>query len=98
MKRKIRLTESDLHRVIKESVNKVLNEDNSRLSSYEKLENAYELLTSIMNSSFIPFSSPSPSDSEKELRKTIIEAARLINKSIHLCNHLGYHQPIAHLY
>ena len=32
MKRRIRLTEGDLHRIVKESVNRVLNESNSLLS------------------------------------------------------------------
>ena len=91
-KKLIRLTENDLKEIVKESVNKILNEGKLG-SAYENLENAYELLQDIMNSSFIPFSSPAPSGTEAELKDTIIEAARMIGKAKYLCKQLGYHEP-----
>ena len=44
MKRKIRLTESDLHRIVKESVNKLLNETEigDRVKSLKGLSRAYK--------------------------------------------------------
>lgn len=92
----IRLTESDLHTIIKETVNKVLKEGKLG-SAYENLEHASELLKDIMNSSFIPFSSPNPSSTEEELKMSIVEAARMIDKAMYLCGKLGYNNPIAHI-
>ncbi len=92
----IRLTEGDLHCIIKESVNRVLNEGKLG-SAYENLENASALLKDIMNSSFIPFSSPHPSSTEEELKKTIIEAARMVDKAMYLCSQLGYNNPVANV-
>ena len=40
MKRRIRLTESDLHRIIKESVNAILNEGNYE-GDYEEQQECY---------------------------------------------------------
>ena len=91
-KKLIRLTENDLKEIVQESVNKILNEGKLG-SAYENLENAYELLQDIINSSFIPFASPSPSETEAELKDTIIEAARIIGKAKYLCKQLGYHEP-----
>ena len=91
-KKLIRLTENDLKEIVKESVNKILNEGKLG-SAYENLENASELLRDIMDSSFIPFSSPAPSGTEAELKDTIIEAARMIGKAKYLCKQLGYHEP-----
>lgn len=93
MKKKlIKLTENDLKEIVQESVNKILNEGQLG-SAYENLENAYELLQDIINSSFIPFSSPAPSGTESELKDTIIEAARMIDKAKYLCGKLGYNEP-----
>ena len=39
-KKLIRLTEGDLHNIIKESVNKVLNESINKYQTYEQVENA----------------------------------------------------------
>ena len=101
MKKKlIRLTESDLHRIIKESVNvvtkNVVNETKNG-TTYEELERVHNILSDIMNSDFIPFSSPSPSSTEKGIADAIIEAARNIDKAMYLCGQCGYNQPIAHL-
>lgn len=91
-KKLIRLTENDLKQIVTESVKKVLSEGKLG-SAYENLENAYELLQDIINSSFIPFSSPAPSRTEAELKDTIIEAARMIDKAKYLCGQLGYNEP-----
>ena len=80
----IRLTEDKLHKIIKESVARTLNEGIWG-SATDNLEQARELLQDIMNSGFIPFASPSPSSTENEVKKAIIEAARLIDKASYLC-------------
>ena len=92
----IRLTEEDLHEIIKESVNRALNEGKLG-GAYENLENASALLKDIMDSSFIPFSSPHPSSTEEDLKKTIIEAARMIDKAMYLCGQLGYNNPVTNV-
>lgn len=92
----IRLTEGDLHNIIKESVQRVLKEGKLG-DAYTNLQNASELVRDIMDSSFIPFTSPSPSSTEVELKKTIIEAARMLDKAMYLCGQLGYNQPTAHV-
>ena len=88
-KKTIRLTEDKLHKIIKESVARTLNEGIWG-SATDNLEQARELLQDIMNSGFIPFASPSPSSTENEVKKAIIEAARLIDKASYLCGKLGY--------
>ena len=97
MKKKlIRLTENDLHNIVKESVNRVLKEGKIG-SAYSNLEQAKRLLSDTMDSSFIPFASPSPSSTEQELKNSIIEAARLVDKSLYLCGKLGYNNPIPYI-
>lgn len=95
-KKLIRLTENELKEIVKESVNKILKEGKLG-SAYENLENASELLRDIMNSSFIPFSSPAPSGTEVELKNAIIEAARMVDKAMYLCGQLGYNKPYANV-
>ena len=95
-KRRIRLTEGDLGRIVKESVKRTLNETENG-TTFEELENVRQILSDIMNSGFIPFSSPSPSSTEKEIADAIIEAARKIDKALYLCGQCGYHNPIAHV-
>ena len=90
----IRLDGRRLHSIIMESVGKVLSEGKMG-SAYENLEQAQRLLSDIMDSSFIPFASPSPSSTELELKKSIIEAARLVDRSLYLCGQLGYNNPVA---
>lgn len=97
MKRRIRLTEQDLHKIVKGSVNKIVNETKNG-TAYEELQRVHNILSDIMNSSFIPFSSPNPSSTEKGIADAIIEAARNVDKAMYLCGKCGYNQPIAHLY
>lgn len=96
MKRRIRLTEADLHKIVRRSVKRALKEG-AMGTAYENLEQAQRLLSDITNSSFIPFSSPSPSSTEEELKNTIIEAARLVDKAMYLCGKLGYNGPVANV-
>ncbi len=94
--RKYRITESNLRGMIQEALNKALNEGKLG-TSYQNLENAKGLLSDIMNSGFIPFSSPSPSSTEKELKNAILNAAREIDHALYLCGQLGYNQPRFHI-
>lgn len=95
-KKIIRLTESDLHNLVKESVQKILTETKNG-TTYEELERVHTILSDIMNSGFIPFASPSPSSTEQGIKDAIIEAARNIDKAMYLCGQCGYNQPIAHI-
>ena len=90
--KRYRLTESRLRNMIREAVKVTLNEGKLG-TSYQNLENARELLGDIMNSGFIPFSSPSPSSTEVELKNAIIDAAREIDHALYLCGKLGYNMP-----
>ena len=88
-KKLIRLTEGDLRSIVKESVRRVLKEGQMG-TTVDNLQQAHALLSDIMNSGFIPFTSPAPSSTEKELKEAIIEAARMIDKASYLCGQLGY--------
>ena len=94
-KKLIRLTESDLHRIVKESVNNILTEGNGRV--IDELEEAYSILKGITKSGFIPFTSSSPSSTENELKMAIVEAMRMIDKSKHLYTQLYGTEPMAHI-
>ena len=85
----IQITQDDLRTIVSESVKKILKEGQMG-SATENLKQANALLHDIMNSGFIPFSSPSPSSTEEQLKNAIIEAARLIGKAQYLCGQLGY--------
>lgn len=87
--KKIKITENDLRQIVEESVVRILTEGQMG-TTLENLDNAYKLLQDIMNSSFIPFTSPNPSSTEEELKDAIIEAARMIDKAKYLCGQLGY--------
>ena len=86
MKQRFRLTESDLHKVIKESVREILSESHS----CHDLNKAHELLVNITKSQFIPFSSPFPSSTEMKVKKHIFQAIQNLNIAIELCEELGY--------
>ena len=62
-----------------------------------RITTGFALLKDIMDSSFIPFSSPHPSSTEEDLKKTIIEAARMIDKAMYLCGQLGYNNPVTNV-
>lgn len=70
-----------IDKAIKESVKNVLNEGTGTVS---EIREAQEILMKIMNSSYIPFASPSPSSTELEIKKSIIEAMRLLDKACYL--------------
>ena len=86
-KKVIRLTESDLHRIVNESVKHVITEN--RNASVD-LEQAYNILNSIAKSGFIPFSSPSPSSSEQRIKNSIISAMKNIEMALQFCHDCGY--------
>lgn len=90
----IRLTESDLHKVVKESVKTVLNEGSDTVS---ELQQAYEILKKITESDYIPFASPSPSGTELEIKMTILEAKMLISKACYLHKKCYGHKPISNV-
>ena len=87
MKQRIRLTESDLHKVIKESVRSIFKENEC---SSNELEQAREILVNLTKSTFIPFSSPAPSGTEMEVKKHIFDAIRSLDMAIDACGSLGY--------
>lgn len=91
-----RITESSLRNIIRNSVKNVLKEGKIG-TAYQNLERAEELLDDIMNSGFIPFSSPSPSSTEVELKKAIVSAHNEILRALYLCGKLGYNRPQAHV-
>lgn len=89
MEKTIRLRECELRKMIAESIKRVLREGND-VSVVNNLQQAYELLRVIPKTGFIPFSSPSPSSTEAEVKKAIMEATRLIDRAISLSYQLGY--------
>ena len=82
----MKLTESKLRKIIKESVNDVLKSG----STYDDLKQAEEILTNITKSRFIPFTSPAPSSTEEKLKDSIMSALNRVSYAIYLCEQLGY--------
>lgn len=91
-KKVIRMTESDFHRIVKETVSKVLNEGSGTV---QELEKAYGILKNVSESGYIPFASPNPSGTENEIKKAIIEAMRLIDKACYLDRKCYGNWPVA---
>lgn len=91
-KKVIRMTESDFHRIVKDTVSKVLNEGTGTV---QELEKAYGILKNVSESGYIPFASPNPSGTENEIKKTIIEAMRLIDKACYLDRKCYGNWPVA---
>ena len=95
-KQLIRLTESDLHDIVRNAVGRAITET-THDSSYNEIKRAHAILNRVMESGFIPFSSPSPSSTEMELKNAIMDADRLLQKALFLCGKLGYNQPPFHI-
>ena len=72
------MTESDFHRIVKETVSKVLNEGSGTV---QELEKAYGILKNVSESGYIPFASPNPSGTENAIQQALIEATRLISQA-----------------
>ena len=95
-KRLIRLTENDLHRIVKESVKKVINEGNTT-ETYEKLWSAWSNIKEVLNKD--PMFSQSQgmmSSSQKAIADILREASESVFKAIEFYERNGYNQPIAH--
>lgn len=75
-KNKIRLTESQLQRVIKESVKKLLKED---VETEDDIRNALDIIQKILDG----YKKPS------EFRETVLEAGRLLTKAEFLLGKMG---------
>lgn len=81
-KNRVRLTESQLHRVIKESVKNMLLKEG--IGTVSEIREAQNILRKITKSGYIPFASPSPSSTENEIKMAILEAMRLLDKACYL--------------
>lgn len=92
--KKIRLTESQFNKLIRESVRKALNEG---VGTVQDLRKAHDILKGISESGYIPFASPNPSGTENEIKKAIIEAMRLIDKACYLDTQCYGHEPMVNL-
>ena len=82
------MNERKLNRIIKESIRKTLMES----SCADNLSTAESALSELVNSGFIPFSSPSPSSTELKLKRYVEDALRNIQMAKRLCCDLGYCQ------
>lgn len=78
----IKLSEKDLHYIISESVNAVLNENDDKMQANAVMQESLKLLRELTHSGYIPFSSPSPSSTEMIIKKNIMQAIDLISKAI----------------
>lgn len=96
MKRTIKLTENDLHKIVNRVVESTINEGKNG-TTYEELQNIRQTLSEIMDSGWIPFSSPSPSSTEVKIKNSIIEAARNIDAALYYCGQCGYNQPMVNV-
>jgi len=59
-------------------------------STVEQLTQIRKQLAQIMDSGFIPFSSPAPSSTEQNVRDAIMQADSLLGDAIQQCMQLGY--------
>lgn len=75
MKRKIRLTEAQLHEIIKETV-----EDTMTETTLDKISKCSTLLYQIIDR-HIAFKSPHPSSTEQKFKKCIEQAAFLLDQA-----------------
>lgn len=76
----VKLTESNLRDMIKEAVEEALKEGvNNGL--HEDLNEIIQRLEELTNSSYIPFSSPSPSSTEAVVKQNVIKAIELLKNA-----------------
>ena len=78
----IRLNESDLNRLVKETVKHVLKENN--VNVYDTLMDVAEKMWQIKESGLIALTSPNPSSTELELKQCIEKADAYIYKAARL--------------
>lgn len=92
----IRLTESDLHKIVKESVNRVIKESNNS-ETYEKLLEAGRIIEQVLGHDLMLSQPPAMiSSTQNAIAKILSDAARSIYKAAELYEKNGYNQPIAH--
>ena len=93
-KKVIRMTESDFHRIVKDTVNLILNEGSGTV---QELEKAYGILKNVSESGYIPFVNPNPSDTDNEIKNAIFEVMLLIAKACYLDRKVYGNDPIANV-
>lgn len=85
MKKTIRLTESQINRIAKESIKAILKEE--RVA--DDLSSIIQQLKQLTQSGWIPFASPKPSSTELKLKTEVLRAieslenAEILNKSLY---------------
>lgn len=87
-KQVIKINENQLRQIVTGSVKKVLKEGQE--NTYGTLIDIMNKLDMIIHSGFIPFSSPSPSSTEKKVADSIIQANELLKQAAIGCKQLGY--------
>lgn len=58
--------------------------------SSDDIRQAYELLNGVVNSGFIPFSSPNPSSTEVVIKRSVMRAMDELMKAMDACRDCGY--------
>ena len=91
MKKKIQLTESQLNKLIMESVKQVLNETSGDINVYQTLVDAADKLWQVKQSGLIAFTSPNPSSTELQLKQYVEKAEAFINMAMKLYEQLYRH-------
>ena len=85
MKKRIKLTESQINRMVKESMKAILKEESINYN----LSSIIQQLKQLTQSGWIPFASPSPSSTELKLKTEVLRAieclvhAEILNKSLY---------------
>lgn len=85
MKKRIKLTESQINRMVKESMRAILKEE----SINDDLSSIIQQLKQLTQSGWIPFASPFPSSTELKLKTEVLRAieclenAEILNKSLY---------------
>lgn len=84
--KRYRLTENRLRGIISETIQSVLNEGKAT----NEIRQAYDLLNNVVNSGFIPFSSPSPSSTEMVIKRSVMNAMDELMTAMDACRDCGY--------
>lgn len=87
MKKRIKLTESQINRIAKESIKTILKEGRV----VEDLSSIIQQLKQLTQSGWIPFASPAPSSTELKLKTEVLRAIECLERAVILNKSLyGY--------
>ena len=85
----VKVTNEDIREMVSESVRRLVSESEGE-GVVNTLTKMHKTLSEIMTGGFIPFASPNPSSTEREVATCIRSASDELLKAVRLCRKLGY--------